>query len=125
MRLQEDLESRIEAFGGWEVLREKPGGDKLIAEWRALRGRFGGPVATVKDAVDHIDHIVKLVGIDCVGIGTDFDGGGGLVDCADVTELPNITIELVRRGYSDRDIKKIWGENALRVFERAQKIKAK
>jgi membrane dipeptidase len=125
MRLQEDLESRIEAFGGWEALREKPGGDKLIAEWRGLRGRFGGPVATVKDAVDHIDHIVKLIGIDYVGIGTDFDGGGGLVDCADVTELPNITIELVKRGYSDRDIKKIWGENALRVFERVQKNRLK
>jgi membrane dipeptidase len=124
-RLQADLESRIEAFGGWEVLREKPGGDKLLAEWRELRGRFGGPLATVKDAVDHIDHIVKLVGIDYVGIGTDFDGGGGLVDCADVTELPNITIELVRRGYSDRDIKKIWGENALRVFERAQRSRVK
>jgi len=124
-RLRRDLENRIEKFGGWETLREKQGGDELIAEYRALRARFGGPKATVKDAVDHIDHIVKVIGIDHVGIGTDFDGGGGLVDCADVTELPNITIELVRRGYSDRDIKKIWGENALRVLEKVQKNKLK
>jgi membrane dipeptidase len=124
-RLQEDLEARIEAFGGWEALREKPGGEEFIKEWRVFKAKFGAPIATVKDAVDHIDHIVKLIGIDYVGIGTDFDGGGGLVDCADVTELPNITIELVRRGYSNKDIKKIWGENALRVFENAQKNRAK
>jgi membrane dipeptidase len=124
-RLRDDLEARIDRFGGWETLREKAGGDELIREYRALRARFGGPKATVKDAVDHIDHIVKLIGIDHVGIGTDFDGGGGLVDCSDVTELPNITIELARRGYSDKDIKKIWGENALRVFEKVQKNKVK
>jgi membrane dipeptidase len=120
-RLRDELETRIDKFGGWEALREKPEGDKLIREYRALRAKFGGPKATVKQAVDHIDHIVKLIGIDHVGIGTDFDGGGGLLDCQDVTELPKITIELVRRGYSDKDIKKIWGENALRVFEMAQK----
>ncbi|MCL1893726.1 MAG: dipeptidase [Holophagaceae bacterium] len=124
-KLQEDLDARIAEFGGWEVLREKPGGDELLRESRALRTRFGGPKATVKDAVDHIDHIVKLIGIDHVGIGTDFDGGGGLVDCRDVTELSNITIELVRRGYSDKAIKKIWGENAMRVFEKAQKNRVK
>jgi len=120
-RLQDDLDARIAKFGGYEALREKPGGDALLEEARTLRAKFGGPIATVKDAVDHIDHIVKLIGIDHVGIGTDFDGGGALVDCFDVTELPNITIELVRRGYSEKDIRKIWGENALRVFEQAQK----
>jgi TonB family protein len=123
-KLQDDLNARIAEFGGYEALREKPGGEALLAEARALRAKFGGLVATVKDAVDHIDHIVKLIGIDHVGIGTDFDGGGALVDCFDVTELPNITIELVRRGYSEKDIRKIWGENALRVFEQAQKNRA-
>jgi membrane dipeptidase len=122
-RLQEDLNDRIEKFGGWEALREKPGGEALLNESRALRARFGGPTATVKDAVDHIDHVVKLIGIDHVGIGTDFDGGGGVVDCYDVTELPNITLELVRRGYKARDIKKIWGGNALRVIGAAQQNK--
>ncbi|MCK7474307.1 MAG: dipeptidase [Rhodopseudomonas palustris] len=52
-----------------------------------------------------------------MGIGTDFDGGGGLADCRDVTELKNITIELVRRGYSEKDIARIWGGNAMRVMQ--------
>lgn len=77
--------------------------------------------ATVKDAVDHIDHIVKLIGIDYVGIGTDFDGGGGLADCKDVSEMKNITYELVRRGYSEDDIRKIWGGNVMRVMNKVLK----
>ena len=67
--------------------------------------------------MEHIDHIVRLIGIDHVGIGTDFDGGGGLADCNDVTQLKNITIELVRRGYSEKQIAKIWGGNAMRVMQ--------
>ena len=59
----------------------------------------------------------SLIGIDHVGIGTDFDGGGGLADCSDVTQLKNITIELVRRGYGKKDIAKIWGGNAMRVMQ--------
>jgi membrane dipeptidase len=72
--------------------------------------------ATIADAVDHIDHIVEIAGIDHVGIGTDFDGGGGLADCKDVSELGGITLELVRRGYSEEDIRKIWGANIMRVM---------
>jgi membrane dipeptidase len=53
-----------------------------------------------------------------VGIGTDFDGGGGLADCRDVTELKNITIELARRGYTEEQVAKIWGGNAMRVMQR-------
>jgi membrane dipeptidase len=78
--------------------------------------------ATVSDLVDHIDHIVDLVGIDYVGIGSDFDGGGGLADCRDVRQLSNITRELLKRGYSDRDIQKLWGENLLRVFRQARHV---
>jgi len=73
--------------------------------------------------VDHIDHIVKLIGIDYVGIGSDFDGGGALQDCRDVSQMENITRELVRRGYSEKDIAKIWGGNFLRVW-RAVGLKA-
>jgi microsomal dipeptidase-like Zn-dependent dipeptidase/gamma-glutamyl-gamma-aminobutyrate hydrolase PuuD len=76
-----------------------------------------GEKATVKDAVDHIDYIVKTVGIDYVGIGSDFDGGGGLVGLQSVGEFPQITMELIRRGYSDSDIAKIWGENLMRVMK--------
>jgi len=81
---------------------------------------FPRKLATVSDEVDHIDHIVALIGIDYVGIGTDFDGGGGLADCFDVSQMGNITLELVRRGYSAADIKKIWGGNLTRVFKEVE-----
>jgi len=72
---------------------------------------------TVSVLVDHIDYVVDLIGIDHVGIGSDFDGGGGLLDCRDATQIINITRELFNRGYSQDDIQKIWGGNLLRVFE--------
>jgi microsomal dipeptidase-like Zn-dependent dipeptidase/gamma-glutamyl-gamma-aminobutyrate hydrolase PuuD len=74
-------------------------------------------IASVKDAVDHIDYVVRLVGIDCVGIGSDFDGGGGIKGLQTAGEFPQITMELIRRGYSDADIAKIWGGNLMRVME--------
>jgi microsomal dipeptidase-like Zn-dependent dipeptidase len=73
--------------------------------------------ATVKDAVDHIDYIVKKVGIDYVGIGSDFDGGGELTGLKNAGEMPQITMELLRRGYSEEDIAKIWGGNFMRVMK--------
>jgi len=90
-----------------------------IRDWYQLDVDYPQNLATVSDAIDHIDHIVKIAGIDHVGIGTDFDGGGGLKDCFDVSELGNITLELVKRGYTDEDISKIWGGNFMRVFEEA------
>jgi len=93
---------------------------KAINEWQDTDVKFPQELATVKDMVDHIDHIVEIAGIDHVGIGTDFDGGGGLADCFDVSQLANITLELVRRGYSEEDIAKIWGENFLRVWSEIQ-----
>ena len=76
------------------------------------------PPVTVARLVDHIDHVVKLVGIEHVGIGSDFDGvQSTLRDLADVAELPNLTRELLRRGYSESDIDKILGGNMLRVME--------
>jgi microsomal dipeptidase-like Zn-dependent dipeptidase/gamma-glutamyl-gamma-aminobutyrate hydrolase PuuD len=80
-----------------------------------------GGKASLKDAVDHIDYVVKLVGIDYVGIGSDFDGGESLPDLKAVNEIPKITIELLRRGYSEEDIAKIWGGNLLRVMEKLKK----
>jgi len=82
--------------------------------------RSTGRRASVRDVVDHIDHVVKLVGEDYVGIGTDFDGGGGVIGCNDVSELPNLTHEMMRRGYSEQTLRKIWGENFLRVFSRVE-----
>ncbi len=91
-------------------------------EWSELNRNYPRELPSVSDAVDHIDHMVNLVGIDHVGIGTDFDGGAALSDCYDVSELPNITIELFKRGYSKSDIRKIWSGNLLRVFAEVERV---
>ena len=79
------------------------------------------PRATVKDFVDHIDYIVKKIGIDHVGISSDFDGGGGIDGWNDAGETFNVTLELVRRGYTEEQIGKIWSGNLLRVMDQVQK----
>jgi membrane dipeptidase len=80
------------------------------------------PAVRVARIVDHIDHIVKLVGIDAVGIGSDFDGIQAVPqDLSSVAELPNLTAELLRRGYTEGDIAKILGGNMLRVMEEVEK----
>jgi len=83
------------------------------------------PPATLKDFADHLDHAVKVAGIDHVGIGTDFDGGGGITGFTDASEAANVTEELVRRGYSEPDIAKIWGGNLLRVWREVEKVAAR
>lgn len=82
------------------------------------------PAITVVDVVNHIDHVVKLVGVDYVGFGSDFDGVGGSLpsDLRDVSQYPNIIYELLKRGYSDRDIEKICGGNLLRVWSRVEQV---
>jgi len=77
--------------------------------------------ATVKEVVDHIDYIVKKVGIDYVGIGSDYDGGGELIGLTNAGDMPQITLELLRRGYSEKDIAKIWGGNFMRVMKTVKK----
>ena len=89
---------------------------------REIRAKYPDPLATVQSAVDHIDHIVSIAGIDHVGIGCDFDGGGGIDGVFDASEVMNITIELVRRGYSEQEIEKIWSGNLLRVFSEVQAV---
>jgi len=86
---------------------------------QAIDAKF--PSASVADFVNHIDHAVKVAGIDHVGIGTDFDGGGGFPGFNDHSEAANVTEELVRRGYSEQDIAKIWGGNLMRVWREVQK----
>jgi len=94
--------------------------DQYREERREINGKFPQIRATVADAVDHIDHIVKVAGIDHVGIGSDFDGGGGLEDCMDASQLWKITVELVKRGYEEDQIQKIWGGNIMRIMGEAQ-----
>lgn len=76
--------------------------------------------ASLTDFLNHIDHIVKVAGIDHTGIGSDFDGGGGLIGLNGANDLINITTGLIERGYSDSDIEKIWGANFLRVLSEVQ-----
>lgn len=81
------------------------------------------PPLPISKLIDHIDHIVKVAGVDHVGIGADFDGANDMPEGAqDVSMLPNITYELLKRGYSERDIRKILGENFLRAFAGAERV---
>ena len=115
-----DLWRKVNELGGWGDIEDEAARQQIEKEYHDLVERFPKPPVYVKDAVDHIDHIVRLIGVEHVGIGTDFDGGGGLADCSDVTQLKNITIELVRRGYSEKQIAKIWGGNAMRVMRQVE-----
>jgi microsomal dipeptidase-like Zn-dependent dipeptidase len=83
------------------------------------------PAATVKDFVNHIDYVVKRIGIDHVGISSDFDGGGGVDGWRNASESMNVTAELVRRGYTEQEIAKIWGGNLLRVMAAVEKAAGK
>jgi membrane dipeptidase len=102
-----------------EAEREKRW-EKLRAGMPAIDAKH--PKANVADFVDHVDHIVKTVGIEHVGIGSDFDGGGGIVGWNDASESKNVTRELVRRGYDEPQIAKIWSGNLLRVWREVEKV---
>jgi membrane dipeptidase len=84
----------------------------------------GDPPVNLKDFVDHIDYAVKLIGIEHAGIASDFDGGGGVIGWNDASETFNVTLELVRRGYTEEQIEKLWGGNLLRVMDEVQRIAA-
>ncbi len=79
--------------------------------------------ATIIDAVKHLEHAIDVMGIDHVGLGTDFDGDGGVRGYADASEAIQFTLQLLRRHYSERDIKKIWGGNWLRVMAQVQSVR--
>ena len=106
-------------------------GDPIITVWPEQRfGEYAAglyaiveeePKATLKDYGDAIDYAVKKIGIDHVGISSDFNDGGGLDGWKDVSETRNVTAELLQRGYSEADIAKLWGGNFLRVWDTVQK----
>lgn len=93
--------------------------------YQEINVQYPTAAATVEHVADHIDHIIKIAGIDHVGIGCDFDGGGGIEGVFDASEVMNITIELVRRGYNENQIEKIWGGNLIRVFKEVQAVAEK
>ncbi len=93
----------------------------LEQEYYDINSKYPPDLATVSQFCDHFDHVVDLVGINHVGFGSDYDGGAALEDCFDVTELPNITYELLIRGYSRSDLQKFWSGNLLRVMREVEK----
>jgi membrane dipeptidase len=103
--------------------RYKDDPERLAEEGDKLEAASPLPPLPISKLIDHIDHIVKVAGIDHVGIGADFDGAVDMPEGAkDVSMLPNITYELLKRGYSEKDIRKILGENFLRVFAEAERV---
>ncbi len=103
--------------------RYKDDPERLAEEGDKLEAANPLPPLPISKLIDHIDHIVKVAGIDHVGIGADFDGAVDMPEGAqDVSMLPNVTYELLKRGYSEQDIRKILGENFLRVFAKAERV---
>jgi len=108
------LQEKVRAARRGELSDEET--KKVMEEFQAINAKHPANRPTVQDAADHIDHLAKIMGIDHIGVGSDFDGGGGLIGIDDVSEMPNLTKELLRRSYSEKDIRKIWGGNLMRVF---------
>jgi membrane dipeptidase len=103
-----------------DVVRDVRGVIQITAVSAFLKPNAKPSEVTVEDFADHIDHAVRRIGIDHVGISSDFDGGGGFSDWHDASQSPNITIELVRRGYDRGALEKLWGGNFLRVMRVAE-----
>jgi membrane dipeptidase len=127
--LDENYKRKAEAIQAklapeYKKLSEKYKDDRQ-AYWNALMEmwkKHGPPAPEVDVLIDHIDHVVKLVGVDYVGLGSDYDGAGSFPQgLEDVTGYPLITYHLLKRGYSERDIKKILGGNFLRFFEQVER----
>ncbi|MCH7903978.1 MAG: dipeptidase [Armatimonadetes bacterium] len=98
-------------------------GDERVAQtverWLSINER---PIATLSQVADHIDHIKNMIGVDHIGIGGDYDGGGGVEGLEDVSTYPKLTAELLRRGYTDEEIGKILGLNVIRVMREAERV---
>ncbi len=89
-------------------------------EWHRIETTYANPTATLDDYIKHLEHAVKVAGIDHVGIGCDLDGGGGVTGLNDVGEYPNLTAALLARGWAEGDLAKLWGGNTLRLYRAAQ-----
>jgi membrane dipeptidase len=118
---QQALAALRQEFGG------DRGGEGRRAEFQKKMAEIDrqfppAPRATVQDLVNHIDYVVKLIGLQHVGISSDFDGGGGVTGWNNASETMNVTLELVRRGYTEEQIGQLWSGNLLRVMEQVDKI---
>jgi len=103
-------------------IKQNGGVVQTVAYAGYLRDDISTELVTVKDLVDHIDYMVKRIGINHVGISSDFDGGGGIKGWSDASETFNVTKELLERGYTKEEISKIWSGNLLRVLTEVEKI---
>lgn len=101
---------------------KKFGEVRKLSKPRIVKIKEEVPPVDVSDFVDHIDYMVRKIGIDHVGISSDFDGGGGIENWNDASETFNVTLELVKRGYTEEQIAKLWGENLLRVLDEVQAV---
>jgi len=108
-------------------LKEKYPDEKLFRPaWREWKKDHPIPAGSVHDVVDHIEHIIKVAGIDHVGLGSDYDGiNSAPKQLEDVSCYPNITQELLNRGYKKEEILKVLGGNLLRVLKKAEQVRAK
>ena len=106
-----------------EALRETGGLAQITMVSNFLRPNARARELTVADIADHIDYAVRKIGVDHVGIGSDFDGGGGVSDFSNATQSPRLTRELARRGYGREELGKIWGGNFLRLLRKAEAVK--
>jgi membrane dipeptidase len=122
----EELRQRFGATGGRGGLpSDSAQRDASRGELARINERFpAAPRATVAEFADHIDYAVKLIGLDHVGISSDFDGGGGVTGWSSASETFNVTLELVRRGYTEEQIAKLWSGNLLRVMGEVERIAA-
>ena len=134
----EAAQAGIEAARGFEILdgaavralsdEERDGYTARMNRLRTAAARqlaeSGPPDVGVADFVDHIDYMVNLIGLDHVGISSDFDGGGGVAGWDDASETFNVTLELVRRGYTEEEIGMLWSGNLLRVLDEVQEMAA-
>ena len=111
----------ITGFAAFQALTDEER-DAYRQQMDALDETWPGP--NVQDFVDHIDYAVGLIGIDHVGISSDFDGGGGVNGWDDASESFNVTLELVRRGYTEEEIAQLWGTNLLRVLREVERVAA-
>ena len=126
------LRKELDLPGWWEIYQMKQSDDGLSDDMKKRLQTFEErcaagidtkhPDACVRDFVDHIDHAVRVAGIDHVGIASDFDGGGGVEGWRDASQTFQVTLELVRRGYEEEQIAKIWSGNTLRLWRDVEKV---
>lgn len=112
------LKELRDKYGSLRDIKDENRRDQARKEFQALNEKYPEDRASVQDVVNHIEHVIKVAGADFVGIGTDFDGGGGVIGCDDVSQMYQVTVELLRRGHRPDEIAKIWGGNIMRVFRR-------